>query len=379
MPCLNEAETLAKCINKAQSFLNLHHINGEVLIADNGSTDGSQAIALAHRARVVDVPLKGYGAALIAGMHAAHGQYIIMGDSDNSYDFSNLTGFLEKLREGYHLVMGNRFKGSIEPGAMPFLHRYLGNPILSYIGRLFFKSRCGDFHCGLRGFNRDAFLGLNLCTTGMEFASEMVVKASLASLTIAEVPITLLKDGRSRPPHLKTWGDGWRHLRFLLMYCPRWLYLYPGLALFLAGACAMLVLVRGRLQLGSIVFDVHTLLVAGVFTIIGSQILIFGAIAKQYCISHGLHPDNDNAGRLFKLLKLDNLLLLGIISTILGVGGIIRSALFWRDHHFGNLDYETILRLLIPSCVAVVIGIEIVFAAFLMGMMSIPIKPASAK
>lgn len=233
MPCLNEAETLARCITKARAFLIRSGIVGEVLIADNGSTDGSQQIAAVQGARVVAVKKKGYGSALLGGIHAARGRYVIMGDSDDSYDFSRLDGFVEKLRDGCQLVMGNRFLGGIEPGAMPALHRYLGNPVLSTIGRLFFRSPCGDFHCGLRGFDRDAVLALDLQSPGMEFASEMVVKATIRELRIAEVPTTLSPDGRSRPPHLKSWRDGWRHLRFLLLFSPRWLFLFPGAALFL--------------------------------------------------------------------------------------------------------------------------------------------------
>jgi glycosyltransferase involved in cell wall biosynthesis len=224
MPCLNEAETLATCITKARSFLSRTGISGEILIADNGSIDGSQTIARDLGARIIPVTTRGYGSALRTGIQAAHGRFVIMGDSDDSYNFSLLDDFVEKLRAGYQLVMGNRFKGGILPGAMPPLHRYLGNPVLTAIGRLFFRSACGDFHCGLRGFERSAILALDLQGSGMEFASEMVVKATVHNLRIAEVPIVLSPDGRTRPPHLRSWRDGWRHLRVLLLFSPRWLF-----------------------------------------------------------------------------------------------------------------------------------------------------------
>jgi glycosyltransferase involved in cell wall biosynthesis len=235
MPCLNEAETLAACIKKIQASLSQNHIKGEIIVADNGSTDGSQEIATKMGVRVIHVDEKGYGNALMGGIAAARGKFIIMGDADDSYDFTALMPFLDKLREGYDLVMGNRFKGGVQPGAMPFLHQYLGNPVLTFIGRLFFRSPCGDFHCGLRGFTREAILKMDLRTVGMEFASEMVVKATLHKMRIAEVPTTLSPDGRSRPPHLRSWRDGWRHLCFLLLYSPRWLFLYPGALLMLIG------------------------------------------------------------------------------------------------------------------------------------------------
>src|SRR5271165_6547534 len=269
MPCLNEAETVGRCVSKARAFLAQSGVAGEVLIADNGSTDGSQAIAASLGARVVPIASRGYGNALIGGIRAAHGRFVIMGDSDDSYDFSALGGFVEKLRAGYQLVMGNRFRGGIRPGAMPPLHRYLGNPVLTAIGRIFFRSPCGDFHCGLRGFDRAAILGLDLQASGMEFATEMVVKATVAKLRLIEVPTKISPDGRGRPPHLRSWRDGWRHLRFLLLFSPRSLFLYPGFGLFAIGCLAMAWLLPQPRQLGSVGFDVHTLLYASLAVVVG--------------------------------------------------------------------------------------------------------------
>ncbi|MBA2496813.1 MAG: glycosyltransferase family 2 protein, partial [Acidimicrobiia bacterium] len=300
MPCLNEAETLATCIVKAQRSLVELGVRGEVVIADNGSTDGSQGIARDLGARIADVPAKGYGAALSGGMHAARGRYVIMGDADDSYDFTNLGPFLERLRAGDDLVMGNRFAGGIEAGAMPKLHRYLGNPVLTALGRLLFRSPCGDFHCGLRGVRRDAVLALDLRTTGMEYASEMVVKATLYDLAISEVPTTLSPDGRSRPPHLRTWHDGWRHLRFLLLYSPRWLFLLPGLLLMAAGTIAGALLLREPVEVGDTVFDVQTLLYCAIAIIIGFQAVVFAVFTKVFAISEGLLPEDPRLDRAFK-------------------------------------------------------------------------------
>ncbi|HUJ71047.1 MAG TPA: glycosyltransferase family 2 protein, partial [Verrucomicrobiae bacterium] len=282
MPCLNEAETLATCIQKAQQWLAANHVEGEVVVADNGSTDGSREIAARLGAHVEPIATRGYGSALQGGIQAAKGRFIIMGDADDSYDFGNLQPFLDKLREGYELVMGNRFLGGIEPGAMPPLHRYLGNPVLTGIGRLFFRSPCRDFHCGLRGFNREAILKLDLRTTGMEFASEMVVKATLNKLKVTEVPTTLSPDGRSRPPHLRSWRDGWRHLRFLLLYSPRWLFLYPGFGVMLVGLLGGLWLLRGPLTVGNVGFDVQTLLYCAAAVIIGFQAVVFAVFTKIF-------------------------------------------------------------------------------------------------
>ncbi len=290
MPCLNEAETLQLCIKKANQYLKDNSVSGEVLIADNGSTDGSQKIATHEGARVIDVPVKGYGAAIIHGINAAKGKYIIMGDSDDSYDFLKLDPYVEKLREGFDLVMGNRFLGGIEKGAMPFLHKYLGNPVLSFIGRLFFKIKIRDFHCGLRGFNKKSIKALNLQTTGMEFASEMVVKAALFHLRIGEVPTILSQDGRSRPPHLRTWRDGWRHLRFLLLFSPAWLFFYPGILTFVVGLSGVITLSMVSISIGSITLDIHTLLYSSFATIMGFQAILFYLLSRTFAINFNLTP-----------------------------------------------------------------------------------------
>jgi len=304
MPCLNEAETLATCIAKAQASLRERGVRGEVIVADNGSTDGSQTIAAEMGARVVSVQAKGYGNALLGGIAEERGTYVIVGDADDSYDFSEVGPFIEQLRLGHELVMGNRFKGHIKRGAMPALHRYLGNPLLSGIGQLFFHSPCGDFHCGLRGFRRDVMTRLNLQTAGMEFASEMVVKASLHRLRIVEVPITLSPDGRSRPPHLRSWRDGWRHLRFLLLYSPSWLFLYPGMLLMLLGLLIGVWLLPGPRIINGIIFDVHTLLYAAMAIVIGFQSVIFAAFTKIFAINEGLLPEAPRMRRLFRRITL---------------------------------------------------------------------------
>jgi len=373
MPCLNEAETLQICITKAMGFLRRHNIDGEVLIADNGSTDGSQQIAVSNGARVVAVPVRGYGAALIAGIRAARGRYVIMGDSDDSYDFSNLIPFVDELRAGAELVMGNRFRGGIAKGAMPPLHRYLGNPVLTGIGRLFFRSPSGDFHCGLRGFNREAITGLKLRATGMEFASEMVVKATLQKLRIAEVPTTLSKDGRSRPPHLRSWRDGWRHLRFLLMFSPRWLFFYPGMALLLLGLIGMALLLPGSMQVGSIIFDVHTLLVSATAVTLGVLMNLFALLAKQFSINAKLVPPDPWLAWFRDKVTLEGMLIVGLLFFLTGAVGMVGAASFWSQQHFGILDYRSVMRLIIPSTTALVIGLQLVLYAFLSSIFDLPL------
>ena len=313
------------------------------------------------------------------GIAAAQGRYVIMGDADDSYDFSDLMAFVRALRAGSDLVMGNRFKGKISPGAMPPLHRYLGNPVLSFIGKLFFGGTCGDFHCGLRGFDRNAIAGLHLYTTGMEFASEMVVKSTLNGLKITEVPVTLSKDGRSRPPHLQSWRDGWRHLRFLLMYSPRWLFFYPGLLLFIAGLSGMLFLAPGAIKFYDVTFDVHTLLLFGTLSVIGFQTLLFSFLAKQFCILYGFHLPDPKLEAFFRFFTLEKLLLLGLALTVAGAGGAAGSAWKWSSRHFGNLDYETMMRVLIPSSVVLVIGIQLIFYAFLSGIIGLATPQKAAR
>ena len=369
MPCLNEAETLEICIEKATRCLNDNAIDGEVLIADNGSTDGSQDIARRCGARVVDVEAKGYGSALLGGIAAARGRYVIMADADDSYDFSALMPFVEKLREGYELVMGNRFLGGIEPGAMPPLHRYLGNPVLTAIGRLLFRSPCGDFHCGLRGFEKKAIDSLRLQTTGMEFASEMVVKSTLLGLRIAEVPTTLSPDGRSRPPHLRSWRDGWRHLRFLLLFSPRWLFLYPGIALMAAGLLLGAWILPGARSLGGIYFDVHTLLYASASIIIGFQMTLFAMFTKVYAMGEGLMPPDPRMDELFRYVSLETGLAAGAVLALFGFGAAIYALGDWGSQSFGELDPQQVLRIVVPSTLALTLGFQVVLSSFFLSVL----------
>lgn len=371
MPCLNEAETLATCITKAFGYLASSGVSGEVVIADNGSIDGSQDIARSLGARVVDIPIRGYGAALQGGIQAARGRYVIMGDSDDSYDFSTLGLFVEKLRQGYDLVMGNRFRGGIRPGAMPKLHRYLGNPVLTAIGRMFFRSPCGDFHCGLRGFSRSAALDLDLQCTGMEFASEMVVKAAISELRITEVPTILSPDGRSRPPHLRSWRDGWRHLRFMLLFSPRWLFLYPGLALVIAGATTIAWLLPGPRIVAGVTFDVHTLLYAEAGLIIGYQSVLFWIFAKVYGVRERIVPPDRWFEGILAHLTVERGLVAGLGFLILGLGLGIAAFSTWRSAEFGDLISSNTLRLVMPSAGALLIALQTVHAAFFASFLGI--------
>jgi len=365
MPCLNEAETLATCIKKTQSFFEREQVNGEVVIADNGSTDGSQEIASNLNARVIDVPEKGYGSALRGGILAAEGTFVIMGDADDSYDFNALMPYLEKLREGYDLVMGNRFKGGIKKGAMPFLHKYLGNPVLSFIGRLFYKANIGDFHCGLRGFSKEAFHTMELKTTGMEFASEMIVKASLKKLNIVEVPTILSPDGRSRPPHLNTWRDGWRHLRFLTLYSPKWLFFIPGLLLMLFGLVTSAMLVYKPLKIGEITFDVHTLLFTASCLLIGFQFILFYGLTKVFTVENDLLPKSDKYDRLFRFINLEKGLIIGTILVLIGIVLSIYAYNNWREVNFGDIANSNTWRIIIPAITTILLGVQtILFSLF---------------
>lgn len=370
MPCLNEAETLAACIGKAQRSLERLGLSGEVVVADNGSSDGSQALARELGARVVDVADKGYGSALRGGIEAARGRYVIMGDADDSYDFAALDGLVEKLRGGCDLVMGNRFKGGIRPGAMPALHRYLGNPVLTGIGRLFFRSPSGDFHCGLRGFSRAAYERLELQTTGMEFASEMVIAATLRGLRIAEVPIVLHKDGRSRPPHLRSWRDGWRHLRFMLLYSPNWLFLYPGLLLLGFGLVLGGRLAAGPLEVRGAVLDVHSLLVSGFLVILGYQAVTFSIFTRLFAVREGFLPE-DRWGRLAGVVGLERGLLAGALMSVLGLGLLVTAVLGWSSARFGQLDPRVTMRQVIPAVVLSILGLQTVFSSFLFSLLGL--------
>lgn len=371
MPCLNEAETLEVCIEKAQSFFKKSGVAGEIIVADNGSTDGSQKIANRCGARVVDVPVRGYGAALMGGIRAARGKYIVMADADDSYDLADLMPFLRKLREGFELVMGNRFKGGIKPGAMPPLHRYLGNPVLTGIGRLLFRTPAGDFHCGIRGFSKEAIERLDLHTTGMEFASEMVVKASLNGLRVTEVPTTLSPDGRSRPPHLRSWRDGWRHLRFLLIYSPRWLFFYPGLLLMGAGLTILAVLIPGPLTLQGVTFDIHTMLYAATAVLLGMQAVAFSLFSTLFAVHVRLIPENEFVKSVLQFITLERGLIIGAIVAAAGLIGSLLGFLLWSRAAFGSLAPGTMMRLAIPSLTLLAAGIQIVFASFFLGVLRI--------
>ena len=369
MPCLDEAATVAACVAKARGFLERAGVSGEVLVADNGSRDGSQALAEAAGARVVQVAERGYGSALRAGNAAARGRYVIMGDADDSYDFSRLDGFVQKLREGYALVMGNRFQGGIREGAMPSLNRYLGNPVLSFIGRLLFRTGVRDFHCGLRGFERAAALALDLRTPGMEFASELVVKASLAGWRITEVPTTLDRDGRGRPPHLRRWHDGWRHLRFLLLFSPRWLFLYPGFALLGVGFLFTAALYFEPLRIRGAGLDIHTMLYAASATLLGLQLCLFALFARVSAQGAGLLPRQPALERFLEVVSLERGLLVGLALVLCGLVWSASAFWEWRATGFGPLDPRVVMRDTIPASALIVGGMEIMLASFLLSVL----------
>jgi glycosyltransferase involved in cell wall biosynthesis len=379
IPCLNEADTLKTCIKKATRAFRSHNIRGEIIVADNGSTDGSKEIALQMGARLVHVQAKGYGNALMGGISQTKANFIIMGDGDDSYDFTALMPFIEKLREGYDLVMGNRFLGGIKPGAMPFLHRYLGNPVLSGIGRRFFHIPIGDFHCGFRAFTKAAYDQMDLQTTGMEFASEMVVKSSLLGLRIAEVPTNLSPDGRSRPPHLRTWRDGWRHLRFMLLYSPRWLFLYPGFMLIALGLLGMLWLWPGPRQVYGISLDIHTYFYASMAVMIGFQAVSFAVFSKIFAISEGLLPEDERLRRLFRFVTLEVALIVGVILIMIGVGGSIYGVRVWKLSSFGPLQPAKTLRTIIPAVLMLVLGCQIILSGFLISVFGLKRKGSKVK
>jgi len=371
MPCLNEAETLAACIRKAQGYLDRSGVPGEIVIGDNGSTDGSQQIARNLGARVIDVPIRGYGAALQAAITNARGTYCIMGDSDDSYDFENLGDFVRKLREGYDVVMGNRFQGGIKPGAMPWKNRYIGNPILSFIGKLLFRAKVGDFHCGIRGFSKKAFELLDLRTTGMEFASEMVIKAKLKGLKMTEVPTILSPDGRSRPPHLLPYRDGWRHLRFMLLHSPRWLFLFPGAFLIVLGLAAAAWLLPGPRQVHGVRFDVHTLLYAFIAVLLGFQFVSFAVFTKIFAISEGLLPEDPRLTRVFRYITLETGLVVGALLVLIGVGGSIFAVTGWARESFGPLDASHMLRLVMPSAFSLTLGAQVICSSFFLSILGL--------
>lgn len=371
IPCLDEAETLGACVHEARAFLERTGIAGEVLVADNGSTDGSQEIARRAGARVVHVSEKGYGAALLGGIAAAEGRYVIMGDADASYDFANLESFVEKLREGADLVVGNRFQGEIRPGAMPFLNRYLGNPALSFLGRLFFRIPIGDFHCGLRGFSRDAMRRLRLQAKGMEFASEMIVKASLHGLSIAEVPTTLSPDGRSRPPHLRPWRDGWRHLRFLLLHSPRWLFYYPGVAMLALGTFLAALVFAGDVEIApGVSLGIHTLITGCFGALIGVQLIAFAVLVRRHTIACGLLPPGRYSGGLAQL-TLERILLAALALLAAGLAGFGTALGYWISVGFGPIEFGWVQKLTVVSLTTVAIAVQLAFTGFLAAAFSI--------
>ena len=376
MPCLNEALTLPSCIGRARSFLARTGIEGEIVIADNGSSDGSQALARAHGARVIDVPVRGYGAALAAGTRAARGRFVIMGDSDDSYDFSALDAFVSALRGGAQLVMGDRFAGGIAPGAMPALHRYLGNPVLSFLGRLFYRSPIRDFHCGLRGFDRSAILALELGCEGMEYASEMVVKATVAGLVVAQVPTTLSPDGRDRAPHLRSWRDGWRHLRFLLLHAPQWLFLYPGLALGIVGAAWVAVLFTGPVALGRYGLDVHTMLYAMTAANVGLQLVMFAATSGAHGARSGLLAMQPPLLAWVQHASLERFLVCGLAISGAGLALAVASVVQWAAEGFGATDPTRLMRTAIPAAGLLMAGCQLIGTAFMFESMRLPPGPA---
>ena len=371
MPCLNEEETLEVCIRKARRALDGALIKGEVIVADNGSTDRSVEIAERLGARVVQVRAKGYGNALMGGIAAASGRYIVIGDADASYDFGHIPRFAEALRQGADLVVGNRFVGGIQKNAMPPLHEHFGNPALSWLGRLFFRSSVGDFYCGLRGFRKDAYERMGLRMTGMEFAVEMVVKATLLHLRVVEVPTTLSPDGRRRPPHLRTWRDGWHTLRFFLLYSPRWLFLYPGMVLMLLGGVTGAWLWSSPRTLGHVTLDVHTMLYAAAFVLLGFQAIAFAVFTKLFAISEGLLPPDPMLDRLLHFVTLEVGLVVGTLLTLVGLATSVRAVAMWGAQHFGALDYSRTMRIVIPAVLFLILGVQIVFASFFISVLGL--------
>jgi glycosyltransferase involved in cell wall biosynthesis len=374
MPCLNEAETLNRCIAEALYALETNGVAGEVVVSDNGSTDGSAEIAAQAGARVVGVPQRGYGSALRQGIQAARGKYVLMGDADGSYDFRELPRFLERLRAGDDMVMGCRFPrlgGRIDPGAMPWKHRWIGNPILSGVGRFFFAAPVSDFHCGLRAFRREAILRLDLRTRGMEFASEMVVKASLGGLKIGEVPITLRRDGRSRTPHLRSWRDGWRHLRFMLFYAPGWLFIFPGLVLTLTGVCGFALLWPAPLTVGRITFDLNSLLVSGTGILVGFQVFTFGLFIKAYAVSIGLLPGKGFWLKMIEGRSAEWGIIVGLLLVLTGCAAFAGGLIHWKAANFGPLPYQKSLRLTILALTLIGLGIQVMASGFALNILGL--------
>jgi glycosyltransferase involved in cell wall biosynthesis len=372
MPCLNEARTLGTCILKAQASFERLGIHGEVVVADNGSTDGSREIAEELGARVVPVEQRGYGAALTGGIAAARGRWVIMGDADDSYDFADLEPFVRRLQEGYDLVAGNRFKGGIQPGAMPWLHRWLGNPVLSFVGRRLYGTPCGDIYCGIRGFDREKVAALDIRSSGMEFAIEMIVKATMNGLRVTEVPTTLSPDAEGRVPHLNTWSDGWRSIRLLLLYSPKWLFLYPGLFFLVVGLLGMAWLLPGDRAIGSVGFDVSTLLYFSLAVVIGLQAVYFFLTARWFGITEGLLPDDPRIRRLLERRgRLEIGLGFGVLLVAVGLGLSLYALATWNQAGFGELDYPDTLRIVIPGAMLIACGMQTVLSALFLSVLGL--------
>jgi glycosyltransferase involved in cell wall biosynthesis len=373
IPCLNEIETIGRVVMAARAALAEEGLTGEVVVADNGSHDGSQVAARAGGARVVNVAAKGYGSAIDGGIRASLGKCIVFADADESYDFGEIGKFWRRLQDGAELVVGTRFPragGILDPGAMPWLHRWVGTPVISVIGRILFGSRLSDFNCGMRAMTRAAYDRLDLRTTGMEFASEMIIKASLFGLRVAEVPIHFHKDGRGRAPHLRTFRDGWRHLRFMLICSPRWLFLYPGLATAATGLIGMLVLLPGAVHIGHISFDTNTLLVCAMMLLLGQQLVSLGAVAKFYALQIGMHPQSRRAERLHDAFHLEGWAGAGLLISLAGAGLLLFGVAIWHGVDFGTLSYPDSLRIVIPGVTLIMLGVQLIFASFLISMVS---------
>ncbi|MHB8580428.1 MAG: glycosyltransferase family 2 protein [Ignavibacteriaceae bacterium] len=376
MPCLNEAETIGMCIERANNLLKNYNLNGEVIISDNGSNDNSVEIAKQMGVRVINCPVQGYGAALQYGIEQANGMFILMGDSDDSYHFDEAFPMISKLREGYDVCMGSRLKGKIMPHAMPKLHKYIGNPVLTFIGRILFNIKQSDFHCGLRAFKRESILNLNLLTTGMEWASEMIIKSNLANLKVTEIPITLYKDGRSRPPHLRSWRDGWRHLRFMLLHSPDWLFIIPGFIMLILGIIGEIILTQGMINIGEIKLDVHSLLVMSFIIIIGMQTISTGVFAKVYAQKIGILPTSENFMKILKVFSLERFLVIFLIVGVLGTIGILYTIFQWYRINFSELNYEVTMRQLIPSLTLFAVAILGIFNSFMLSLLFLKVKKA---
>ena len=377
MPCLKEAYTIKSCVIQALQALNENDVLGEVLVADNGSTDNSREIATRAGARIVEVSDKGYGNALMGGIRAACGDYILMGDADGSYDFRELPRFLSRLREGVKLVMGCRLPkggGVIKPGAMPLLHRWLGNPVLSTVGKTFFHTGIDDFHCGLRAFHRKTILDLDLHCTGMEFASEMVVKSSLAGISIEQIPITLYPDLRNKAPHLRSWRDGWRHLRFMLLFSPRWLFLIPGIMLLFVGTVGFITLLFAPLRIGTVTFDTNTLLVCALMMLAGFQAVFFAIFTKAFATRSGFLPPDKRISRILDAQTVEIGIIGGVLLFMLGLGYLAYAVFYWHDASFGDLPYSESLRIVIPAVTAIALGLQSVFCGFLLAILNLPHK-----